>query len=100
MPKRPARGFPHVVSRGSWAFPTPREASKGRQGPRIPVERSIPRLLDDHLGYRCTSIRQTMNIKFKAEKHRLLALHLTRYWQLSANHITFLRAANAVLNHV
>jgi MoaA/NifB/PqqE/SkfB family radical SAM enzyme len=40
------------------------------------------------------------NIRFKAERHRLLALHLARYWRMSLAYLTPLRAANAVLNHL
>jgi MoaA/NifB/PqqE/SkfB family radical SAM enzyme len=41
-----------------------------------------------------------MNIKFKAERHQLLALHLARYWSMSASYATPLRVANAILNHL
>lgn len=41
-----------------------------------------------------------VNIRFKAEQHRLLALHLARYWRLSLSYLTPLRLANALLNHV
>jgi MoaA/NifB/PqqE/SkfB family radical SAM enzyme len=40
-----------------------------------------------------------MNIRFKVERHRLLALHLARYWRMCIGYLTPLRVANAVLNH-
>lgn len=41
-----------------------------------------------------------MNIRFRAERHRLLALHIARYWGMSLSYMTPLRLANALLNHM